>query len=188
MGVTIIVACDRRGVIGKNGTLPWRLKEDLQLFRQRTMGHAIIMGRKTWDSIPKKPLDGRANVVISKTLWKKTLLDDGFRLGVGPYYYNSIAEAIRDIEVVWKDDGDLGKYATEDIYVCGGAQIYGEVLKQDIASRIIMSKLDKDYDGDVYFPNLSKDWAVTMRERRTGFDVLFMTHQRKLLENTTGCC
>jgi dihydrofolate reductase len=66
MGVSIIVACDKHGVIGKEGKLPWRCSEDLKIFRKRTLGHAVIMGRKTWDSLPKKPLDGRPNIILTR--------------------------------------------------------------------------------------------------------------------------
>lgn len=175
--VTIIVACDPDGVIGKENKLPWRCKEDLQLFRQRTYGHAVIMGRKTWDSIPKKPLDGRANIVVSRNMW---LTEPNRSI----FYYASLEGAIRSVKEsnhcsdhygISSSARIMSQYCDKDIFIIGGAQVYKEALKKGLVDRIIMSKMNSKYEGDVYFPDLDdRIWEVTQTEEHDGFDVLFM--------------
>jgi dihydrofolate reductase len=170
--VAIVVACDPRYIIGSQGKLPWRLPEDLQLFRNRTMGHAVIMGRKTWDGLPEryKPLDGRANVVISKTKWfEPTLSNDG------PYYYDRIDKAIEIIRRDWTNQ--LTKYKNKDIYIIGGAQIYQEALDKNLVDKIYMSRLDDPYEGDVRFPVLGPEWNKVHVEPHKKFNVF--TWERK---------
>lgn len=122
--ISIVVACDPNNVIGKDGKLPWHIPEDLKVFKSLTMGHVIVMGRKTWESLPKKPLPGRTNVVISRTM-------------TGENCYDSLDKVLEDYP---------------DVYVIGGAEIYRLALPK--ADQIFMSKVKKPYDGDTYFPEL----------------------------------
>jgi dihydrofolate reductase len=173
MSVTIVVACDVRGVIGKEGKLPWRVPEDLQAFRQRTLGNTIIMGRKTWDSLPKKPLDGRANVVISRSYSERPKDAD-----VGPFFYGSLKQAIIDLSDC---AGRISKYISKEIYIIGGAQIYKQALDDDIVDRIIMTKIKGKYDGDVFFPVLPSDkWIVTSTEYKKEFDTICLVNSTNL--------
>lgn len=163
MSISIIVACDPRGVIGKENKLPWRLPEDLKLFRERTLGHAIIMGRKTWDSLPKKPLDGRANVVLTRNFYEAPKDKN-----LGPFYCGSLMSALKCI-------GNLEIYKDKEIFIIGGSTVYETALKSDIVDKIIMSKTNDTYDGDVYFPELEKDkWKTIATEYKKGFDVIHM--------------
>lgn len=146
--ISIIVACDPKGVIGKNGVLPWRCKDDLKMFRERTMNCSVIMGRKTWDSIPQKPLHGRANIVISRSSW-------GIPNEFGPYYYSSISAAIKSI----KNNGNLRDYKNKDIFIIGGGEIYKQAIEINIVEKIYMSRIKKEYEGDIFFPKLNESWV-----------------------------
>lgn len=171
MPVSIIVACDPKGVIGKNGILPWRVPEDLKLFRQRTLNHVIIMGRKTWESLPKKPLDGRPNVVISRTIWD--MVKDPVE---GPHWHGSLERALSAINNNWT--GELAEYKHKDIFIIGGAQLYEEALKRNLVQRIIMSQLYENYDGDVLFPRLDSSWYIYSCEKYEKFKVVYMSKSK----------
>lgn len=154
--VSLIVARARNGVIGANGALPWRLPEDLAHFKRTTMGHPIIMGRKTWQSIGR-PLPGRRSIVVTR--------DRGFA-AAGAEVVHSLEEAIARA-------GDAA-----EVFVIGGAELYAEALPR--ADRILLTALDADFDGDTLFPLPSvREWAETSRahhepagERGFGFDFL----------------
>lgn len=168
MNITIIVACDQKRIIGQKGKLPWRMPEDLQIFKKRTMGHAVIMGRKTWESLPKKPLEGRANVVISRTKWQPPDHPE-----YGPHYFGDIKTAIDEISkwAIYKD---------KDIYIIGGSQIYESALNNGLVDRIIMSKIKGDYEGDVSFPILPEQtWKTIASEMKDKFDILYITNKNK---------
>lgn len=166
MSIILIVACDPDGIIGKQGTLPWRMPEDLRMFRKRTLGHAIVMGKNTWNSLPKKPLDFRANIVISRSYWGPPQGRDG------PYFYTAIKEAIAAVRETWHSN-DINEYSHRDIFIIGGAQIYNQALAEGVVDKIIMSKIKKSYGGDVYFPSLNgKFWKVDEVSHHDGFDVV----------------
>jgi dihydrofolate reductase len=167
MGVTIIVACDPNKVIGKQNQLPWRLPEDLRLFRQRTLGHVVVMGRKTWQSIPKRPLDGRMNVVVSRTMYEPPTA-----YGIGPYFFDSLSWALTNSKKMWHD---------KEIFVIGGAEIYKQAIDNNLADRIILSEVNEAHEGDVYFPKLDSRWIETKREKNKGFDVVYLTNSGYLV-------
>ena len=172
MSVSIIVACDAEGVIGKENKLPWRVPEDLKHFRERTIGHAIVMGRKTYDSIPKRPLEGRMNCVISRTVFAQPKDPD-----VGPHYFGNLRGAISAIRGATQ--GEMTKYRYRDIFIIGGAQLYEHALKENLVDEIIMSKIPGSYKGDVYFPSLGSEWVVRETVYRTGFDLVTMVNKNK---------
>lgn len=165
--VTLIVAADPNNVIGREGKLPWRIPEDLQLFRKRTLGHVIMMGRKTWISLPKKPLDGRANVVISSSYYEHPSAS-----GIGPYFHPTPEYSLRTIRDSWKYC-HLADYSYKDIFVIGGAQLYKYFIENNLANRIIMSKIHEQYEGDVYFPKLDDTWEMSEVEKHQGFDTIY---------------
>lgn len=179
--VSIIVACDPHGVIGKENKLPWRCKEDLQLFRKTTLNHAVIMGRKTWDSIPRKPLDNRANLVISRTRWDS-------RPDESIFFYGSIDVAIRSTKnaVKYSDmygthtNLSLKQYADKDIFIIGGAQTYKQALDMNLVDRIIMSTMNKVYDGDVKFPAIDRAlWDVISTEEHEEFTLTVLDKKKR---------
>jgi len=131
-GVWLIWAMDRNGLIGKNGGLPWHLPADLAHFRKTTMGHPVVMGRKTFESLGR-PLPGRRNVVLTR--------NEAFRPeGV------VVARAPEDV---------LELFRSEPFFVIGGAQIYRLFLPH--ADRLFVTRIDHAFEGDEYFPDV--DWS-----------------------------
>lgn len=128
--VAVIVARARNGVIGRNNTLPWRLRADLQQFKQRTLGSPVIMGRKTWESLGR-PLPGRQNIVISSQA-------------------NYAAEGARVVSGLQAAIADCSN--APQVFVIGGAQIYTEAL--DLADVLWVSEIDAEIEGDASFPDI----------------------------------
>ncbi len=158
--VSIIVARARNGIIGKQGALPWHLPEDLAHFKATTTGHAIIMGRKTWDSIGR-PLPKRRNIVVTRNAdWSAT----------GAEAAPSLAAAVALC------GGD------EEAFIIGGAQLYDEALA--MADKLIVTEIDRDFEGDTWLPAPDPMlWRESAREthRSTGaepFDYAFVTYLR----------
>ncbi len=138
MNVSFIAAMTPSRVVGNNNQLPWpKIKEDFQWFKEKTMGHHIIMGRKTYESLGR-PLPGRTNFVITKT--------KGLFLA-GCTVFESIPEAIA-----------AAQKADTESFVIGGASIYEQALP--FASRIYLSEVKQEYSGDCYFPELKEsEWS-----------------------------
>ena len=142
------VARARNGVIGAAGTLPWRLKSDLALFRTLTMGKPLIMGRKTWDSLPRRPLPGRTNIVLSR---------DGSFAPTGAIVCEDFAEAVQIGREQAAEDG------VEEACVIGGAALFALALAK--ARRIYLTEVDAAPAGDVLFPTLDEGgWREVRRE------------------------
>lgn len=148
------------GIIGSNGALPWRIPEDMRRFKSLTMGKPCIMGRKTWDSLPKKPLQGRTNIVITR---------DANFAGEGAVVVNSLDDA-------------LARAAAEnpdEIMIIGGAEIYKAVLPR--ATRIHLTEVEGNFEGDARMePFDPAVWKEISRERHPG-DIAFsyVTLERK---------
>ena len=141
MTISIIAAVAENNVIGKNGQLPWHLPADLMHFKNLTMGHHIIMGRKTFESVGK-PLPGRTNIIISRQ--------------------NDLKEA--NCIVVHSLDEAI-KYIVEDNepFICGGAEIYKQAF--DIADKMYLTRIHEEFDGDTFFPEINMNvWAEKGRE------------------------
>lgn len=133
--VSLIVARDQHGAIGRDGGLPWHLPSDLRRFRELTTGHAVVMGRKTFDSLPAavRPLPNRRNVVLSRD----------------PEYRPPEPVAVhRSLEAALEDTGG-------SCFVIGGAQIYA--LAVPLADRIYVTEVESAAGGDVFFPPLRED-------------------------------
>src|SRR3954468_17392566 len=137
MAVTLILAAAENGVIGKDGAIPWRIADDMKRFKALTIGKRIVMGRKTWDSLPRKPLPGRDNVVVTR--------DAGWRAeGAG---------------VVHRVEDALGG----EVMVIGGAEIYRAALP--FADAIELTQVHRDFDGDAVFTFDRSPWREIARER-----------------------
>ena len=126
------IARDRNGVIGKDGALPWRLKTDLANFRAVTMGKPVIMGRKTWESLPKKPLPGRTNIVLTR---------DGSFEAKGAVVCDNFSEAVSIAREQAAEDG------VDEFCVIGGASLFELALAR--AQRIYLTEVDAEVAGDV---------------------------------------
>ena len=145
--IVLVVAIADNGVIGKDGGIPWRIPEDLQRFKALTMGYPIVMGRKTWDSLPRKPLPGRVNVVVTR---QKDWQAEG---------------AVTAASLGQATSGTSGT-----VMVIGGAEIYQRALP--LASRIELTEIHKDFDGDARFQLDRSGWHETAREDHVTLDGL----------------
>jgi dihydrofolate reductase len=142
------VARAENGVIGRDGALPWRLKSDLALFRNLTMGKPIIMGRKTWDSLPRRPLPGRLNIVLSR---------DGSFSPPGGLVCENFSEAVQIGREQACEDG------VEEVCVIGGAAVFAAALPR--AQRIYLTEVTAWPTGDVHFPRFAEEaWTETSRK------------------------
>ena len=158
--LALIAAVARNGVIGHGNALLWRLPEDLRHFRRTTLGAPVIMGRKTWDSLPPRfrPLPGRCNIVITRQAdWRA---EGGERVA-------SVEEAIAlcgDVPEAW---------------IIGGAEIYKLAMPHaDIA---VVTEIEADYEGDAFAPELDAQWHEAARERhvsKTGLGFSFVRYNR----------
>jgi dihydrofolate reductase len=161
MSISLIVAMAKNRTIGVNNTLPWRCPEDLKHFKALTMGHHMIMGRKTFDSIGK-PLPGRTTVVVTRNFDMKI---DGCTIA------HSLPEALSACA------GD------EEIFIVGGADIYRQAVA--VADTLYITEIQQDVTGDAHFPELDKaEWLETAREARSQetpqpLDFHFVTYRRK---------
>ena len=156
--VCLIAAVASNGVIGKDNQIPWRLSDDLKRFRNLTLGHPVIMGRRTRQSLGR-PLPGRRNIVVSR--------DPNFR-----------AEGC---EVAASLQAALAACAgARKVFIIGGAQLYQEALP--LADRLHLTEIDADFEGDVRFPAVDwNDWREAARETHhseAGFDYAFATYER----------
>lgn len=137
-----IFAMAENGLIGDNNSIPWRLPADFKYFKETTMGHPIVMGRKTWESIGSKPLPGRENVVISRVVGEERETLEG----QGCIVFNSVESVIEH-------------YGDKDFFVIGGGEIYRAFLPH--TDRLYVTIVKGDFDGDVYFCNPQLDgWKL----------------------------
>ena len=163
MKLHLVFARSRNGVIGKDNTLPWHLPEDLAHFKRTTLGCPVIMGRKTWDSLPPKfrPLPGRANVVVTRqTDWQEA----------GALRADSLQAAM----------ALCGE--AENAWVIGGAQMYALALP--VASTAVITEIDVDVEGDAFAPIFGPEWRETARLEHVAANGL--TYRFITLEHTTG--
>jgi dihydrofolate reductase len=142
------LARDRKGVIGKNGALPWRLKTDLLRFKAITLSKPVIMGRKTWDSLPIKPLPGRLNIVLSR---------DGSFEPEQALVCESFTDALNIAREQAADDG------VDEICVIGGAALFEAALPK--ARRLYLTEVQAEVEGDVSLPAFDEtQWREVSRE------------------------
>jgi dihydrofolate reductase len=148
--LSLVVARAANGVIGRDGDLPWRLKSDLALFKANTLGKPIIMGRKTWDSLPRKPLPGRMNVVLSR---------DGSFEPAQAVVCESFLEAVQMAKEQAEDDG------VGEVCVIGGHALFEMALPK--AKRLYLTEVAAQVEGDVTFPDF--DEAAWSEVRRAAY-------------------
>ncbi len=157
--LTLIVAIDRHHGIGVNNTLPWRLPEDLAFFKKTTSGHAIVMGRKTFDSIGR-PLPNRRNIVVTRN---------------ADWHHDGVERAA-SLEDAAQIAGD------GEVFVIGGAQIYADAIR--VADKLIVTEIGATYDCDAFFPPIDPAvWVEVSRDTHhsavQGWDYAFVIYQRR---------
>jgi len=149
MDIAIYVAIAENGVIGRDGGLPWRLSTDMKRFKADTMGKPIVMGRKTWESFPRRPLPGRQNIVVTR--------DAGYR-AEGAEVVHSLDEAITLAEVRSRCFA-----GADEICIVGGGEIYRQALTK--ADRLHITHVMASPDGDTLFPAIDPElWVLTHAE------------------------
>ncbi len=156
MPLTLIAALSRNNCIGKNGAIPWRLPEDQKRFKDLTLGHVVVMGRKTWESLPEKfrPLPGRTNIVLTRQA--------DYSLPQGVEKFASLTDA-------------LEAHPYESVFAIGGTEVYTQALP--LADRMELTTVDQDVDGDAFFPAFpAEEWQETARVPKEGFT--FVTYER----------
>lgn len=151
--IIIIVAVSANNVIGKDNEIPWYIKEDFKHFKKLTSGHTVIMGRKTFLSLPIKPLPNRENIVLSKSYFESD----------GVIVKGSLKEAI---------DASRNK----KVFIIGGSSVYEECM--EFADKLEITRIDREYEGDTFFPeiNLSK-WKLIKEEKQEYYS--FQTYIRR---------
>jgi len=152
MKINIIVAMSENNGIGLNGKMPWNIKEDLLHFSKTTQkdgNNAIVMGRKTWESIGCKPLKNRVNIVLSNTLSKETANSSN-----NVYFFNN------DLEII---EFCINK-CFHETWIIGGEQIYNLFLNNFYISHCIITRIPGNYDCDTFFPKLNNKWQLILKE------------------------
>lgn len=146
--ITLIVAKSENNIIGDKGRIPWYIPKDLKRFKELTTNNVVIMGRKTFESLPEeyRPLPNRINIILSK--------DKSFKTNCC-MVFNDLKKAIR------KAGSD------KEIFIIGGGEIYKESLKY--ADKIYMTEVDGEFEGDTYFPKLNRHWEEVNREEKEGY-------------------
>lgn len=160
MNLHIIFARAANGVIGKDGTMPWHLPEDLAHFKRTTLGCPVIMGRKTWESLPARfrPLPGRINVVVTR---QNDWQDSGA----------SVAHSLPEALALCGD--------APDAWIIGGADIYAQSLP--LASTAVVTEIEAEFEGDAWAPQFGPEWQETARERHvaaSGLNYSFVTYRK----------
>lgn len=149
------IARARNGVIGKDGTLPWRLKSDMAIFKACTLGKPVIMGRKTWESLPKKPLPGRMNIVLTR--------DQSYE-APGALVVEEFSDALSIAREQAEEDG------VDEVCVIGGASLFELALQK--AGRIYLTDVEAEVEGDVSLSPIDETrWREVRRERHPASDV-----------------
>jgi dihydrofolate reductase len=137
--ISMIAAVAENNVIGKNNNLIWHISEDLQRFKKLTLGHPVIMGRQTYESLPVKPLPNRRNIVISR------------KSDLKPFGAETASSAEEAIKMCLED---------EEVFVCGGAEIYRLFLP--VVDKMYLTHIHKNFEGDTFFPEVDlDDWVIT---------------------------
>ena len=162
MQINLIYARADNGIIGKDGVMPWHLPEDLAHFKELTQGRPVIMGRKTWDSLPERfrPLPDRINIVVTRQeVWQQE--------GAKPA--TSLEDALQ-----------IAGQSADTVWVMGGAQIYAQALP--LAHRVEVTEIHREFEGDVYAPPLGPEWKEIARSNQVaanGLSFSFVTFERQ---------
>lgn len=158
--LSILVAMDKNNTIGKNNQLPWHLPADLAYFKRITMGHSIVMGRKTFESIGK-PLPGRKNIILTR---------DSEYQAEGCHVIHSIS-AIKEMNK-----------KTAEIFIIGGAELFNQTLS--FVDKLYITEIESTFEGDTFFPSLDEsEWSLVSKEKgkkdeKNPYDYYFSVYER----------
>jgi len=178
--IILIAAVAENGVIGKDNTMPWSVKGNLAHFKETTMGWPCIMGRKTWDSLPVKPLQGRLNVIISKTLSSSSSCSASLRLcekisdSTAPLR-EEISDNVKVFDSLSTAIESCASY--EKVFICGGESIYNQSM--ELANKIILTLIPGNYEGDTFFPKIDDSWKKTDIVNYDNFSIITYIKEKK---------
>jgi dihydrofolate reductase len=166
--VTLVAAMGSNGVIGVDNALPWRLPEDLAHFKQLTLGHPMIMGRATFESIGR-PLPGRTTIVLTRDpAWSP-----GPAEVPGPGRQEGTVGTAPDLDTALAQAGELD----DDVFVVGGGQVYAEALERDLVDLLCITRVAQAPDGDTRFPSIDWErWRPVGSIQHDGFEII--TYER----------
>ncbi|MEH7224390.1 dihydrofolate reductase [Bacillus sp. JJ1566] len=159
--ISLLVAMDKNQLIGRDNDLPWRLPADLAYFKRVTMGHPIIMGRKTYDSIGR-PLPGRENIIVTR---------DTSYTAEGCKVIHSIDEIVK-----------MNEEIDQELFVIGGAEIFKAILPY--SDRLYITEIEEEFEGDTYFPAFDKSlWKIIseekgIRDEKNPYDYTFLVYEK----------
>jgi len=159
MNLILIVAISENNIIGNKGVIPWRIKEDLTRFKEMTLNHPVIMGRKTYESIPEKfrPLPQRKNIILSKSFQNEN----------GIYIARNLEEALNLTD-------------NQDSYIIGGREVYNLFLP--LATNLEITRVHENYEGDTFFPEINlKEWNLIKKEDKIsekGINFSFLSYKK----------
>lgn len=154
--ISLIVAASENNCIGTNGQIPWHIGEDMKRFKALTTGNVVVMGRKTWESLPEKfrPLPDRVNVVLTRR--------PDYAVPIGVRMFDDLTDA-------------LAAHKNDEVFIIGGADVYRQALP--LADQLHLTRVHEQVDGDAFFPEWNAfDWIETGREDHEGFS--FLTYER----------
>ena len=168
MIISLIAAVGQNRVIGSNGDLPWHLPDDMKFFKNTTMGHHVIMGRKNFESIPPafRPFNGRTNIVVSRNIDLQIDSVDVF---------NDLKQSIAFAE----------KNHEDECFIIGGGQIYNQALEEGLVDKMYITEINQSFDGDVFFPQFDKTiWQEVNRihheaDEKHAFSFDYVTYVKK---------
>ncbi|WP_207455680.1 dihydrofolate reductase [Azospirillum sp. SYSU D00513] len=161
MRISLVVAAARNGVIGREGTLPWSLPGDLKRFKELTMGKPMLMGRRTWESLPRRPLPGRVHHVVSRGT------PPGERDGA--HWHASLSDALAACRAA----------GVPELAVIGGAEVFRETLP--LADRVHLTRIEQEVPGDTLMPPLGDGWTVAATGpllHENGLDFRYVDYER----------
>ncbi len=172
--IKLIVAVGENGIIGNKGEIPWRLPEEMKHFKETTMGHTVVMGFKTWESIlpfnKQGYLEGRSNIVLSNDFSKIAKLREKY--GVDHPYLRFDDSGF---DILWQKqfNSKFDHIKPDHIFIIGGSQIYNKYLIEDVVEELIITRVKMKFNGDARFPEVNQNnWTLLSVENRQYFDIL----------------
>lgn len=168
--ITLVAAMDEDRLIGRGTELPWHVPEDLRLFRKRTMGGTLIMGRATWQHLPGNTayLDGRVNFVVTRSPTERQAnveRNGRFDTTCGPHFVDTIELAVS------RARREFPEYVGE-FFLIGGREIYELALRRNLVDRMVITHVAGKHMGDVYFPDFGGEWVGRSELEGEGFEII----------------
>lgn len=185
--IKLIVAMGENGVIGNKGEIPWRLPDEMKHFKETTMGHTVVMGFKTWESLlpfnKRGFLDGRTNIVLTNNQDKAEQMNlkykpEEYPIGT-PIPWLLFSSKFDILEQQKINSKKFDHIKPDHIFIIGGAQIYSKYLIEDVVEEMIITRVKMKFNGDAKFPDVNQNnWTLLSVENRQYFDILHYQRAR----------